>query len=176
MKRRVIGTGVLIVLFLAVAYLLWNCWYFSTEVVAYKHETLQQVWERTEPFMGPYDLDALGLPPPEDLTLDVGEGIVLSGWLFDNELDGDCGVILHHGRGGARVETTMYVPLFWDRGCDLVMFDARHHGESTGEYATYGYYEKEDSLEVLLPLRTIHPSGRSRKPPSQRAGRTRPVL
>jgi dipeptidyl aminopeptidase/acylaminoacyl peptidase len=43
----------------------------------------------------------------------------------------------------------MYVPLFWDRGCDLVMFDARHHGESTGEYATYGYYEKGDSLKVL---------------------------
>jgi pimeloyl-ACP methyl ester carboxylesterase len=149
MKRRVIGTGGLIVLFLAVAYLLWNCWYFSTEVVAYKHETLQQVWERTEPFMGPYDLDALGLPPPEDFSLDLGEGIVLSGWLFENELGGDCGVILHHGRGSARVETTMYVPLFWDRGCDLVMLDMRYHGESTGEYATYGYYEKEDSLKLL---------------------------
>jgi fermentation-respiration switch protein FrsA (DUF1100 family) len=149
MTRRVVGVALLAVAFLAVAYLLWNCWYFSTEVVAFKHETLDAVWQRTEPFMGPYDFDALGLPPPEDFTLDVGEGIVLSGWLFDNELDGDCGVILHHGRGGARIETAMYVPLFWDRGCDLVMFDARHHGESTGGYATYGYYEKGDTLQVL---------------------------
>jgi dipeptidyl aminopeptidase/acylaminoacyl peptidase len=117
--------------------------------LAYPHETLEEVWERTEPFMGPYDLDALGLSEPEDVTIDVGEGIVLSGWLFENELNGDCGVILHHGRGGARLETLMYVPLFWDRGCQLLMFDMRHHGESAGDYSTYGYYEKEDTLKVL---------------------------
>jgi fermentation-respiration switch protein FrsA (DUF1100 family) len=149
MKRKIPAIAVLIIVFLAVAYLLWRCWGFSTEVVAYKHETLQEVWERTEPFMGPYDLDGLGLPEPEDVTIDVGEGIILSGWLFENELNGDCGVILHHGRGGARIETTVYVPLFWDRGCDLLMFDMRHHGESTGEYSTYGYYEKQDTLKVL---------------------------
>jgi len=148
-QRKALVIGLPVIALLAVGYYLWNCWYFSTEVVAYKHSTLQEVWERTEPFLGPYDFDALGLPPPEDFTLDVGEGIVLSGWLFENELNGDCGVILHHGRGGARVDTFVYVPLFWDRGCDVVMFDARHHGQSTGEYATYGYYEKEDSLKVL---------------------------
>jgi len=30
-----------------------------------------------------------------------------------------------------------------------MMFDARHHHESTGEYATYGYHEKKDTLRVL---------------------------
>jgi dipeptidyl aminopeptidase/acylaminoacyl peptidase len=150
MRRKAVGVAFLVVGFLAAAYLLWNCWYFSSEVVAYKHETLEEVWERTEPFMGPYDLDLYSLPQPEEFSLDVGSGIVLSGWLFENELNGDCGVILHHGRGGARWETLMYAPLFWDRGCDLVMFDARHHGDSTGEYATYGYYEKEDTLKILV--------------------------
>jgi fermentation-respiration switch protein FrsA (DUF1100 family) len=149
MKRKVLGIGSLVIVFLAVAYYLWNSWYFSGEIVAYKHETLEEFRGRTESFMGPYDLDLYGLPQPEEFSLDVGSGIVLSGWLFQNELNGDCGVILHHGRGGARLEALMYVPLFWDRGCDLVMFDARHHGESTGGYATYGYYEKEDSLKVL---------------------------
>ena len=149
MKRKVFGIAVLVIVLLAVGYYLWNCWYFSGAIVAYKHSTLEEVRERTEPTMGPYDLEKLGLPQPEDVSLDLGEGIILSGWLFENELNGDCGVILHHGRGGARIETLMYVPLFWDRGCDVMMFDARHHGESTGEYATYGYYEKQDSLEVL---------------------------
>ena len=149
MKPKVVGIAVLVIVSLAVAYYLWNCWYFSGAIVAYKRSTLEEVRERTEPTMGPYDLDKLGLPQPEDVSLDLGEGIVLSGWLFENELNGDCGVILHHGRGGARIETLMYVPLFWDRGCDVMMFDARHHGESTGEYATYGYYEKEDTLAVL---------------------------
>ncbi len=149
MKRKVFGMTVLIIVLLLVGYYLWNCWYFSGAIVAYKHNSLEEVRERTEPVLGPYDLDELGLPQPEDVLLNVGDGIVLSGWFFENELDGGCGVILHHGRGGARVETFMYVPLFWDRGCNLMMFDARHHGDSTGQYATYGYYEKGDTLQVL---------------------------
>jgi dipeptidyl aminopeptidase/acylaminoacyl peptidase len=149
MKRKALVIGVLVIALLAVGYYLWNCWYFSGAIVAYEHSSLEEVRERTEPVLGPYDLGESGLPAPEDVSLDVGDGIVLSGWFFENDLDGDCGVILHHGRGGARVETFMYVPLFWDRGCDVMMFDARHHGQSTGEYATYGYYEKEDTLKVL---------------------------
>jgi dipeptidyl aminopeptidase/acylaminoacyl peptidase len=152
MKRRALVIAVLVIALLAVGYYVWNCWYFAGAIVAYEHSSLEEVRERTEPVLGPYDLDELGLPEAENVSLDVGDGIVLSGWFFENDLDGDCGVILHHGRGGARVETFMYVPLFWDRGCDVVMFDARHHGESTGEYATWGYYEKEDSLKVLAWL------------------------
>jgi dipeptidyl aminopeptidase/acylaminoacyl peptidase len=152
MRRSIAGLGALAVLLLLAGFYLWNCWYFSGAVVAYEHNTLEQVRERTEPVLGPYDLDQLGLPDPEDLSLDVGDGIVLSGWFFENELGGDCGVLLLHGRAGARVETFMYVPLFWDRGCHLVMFDARHHGESTGDYATYGYHEKEDTLQVVAWL------------------------
>jgi pimeloyl-ACP methyl ester carboxylesterase len=149
MKRKVFGITALAIVLLVLAYYLWNCWYFAGAIVAYKHSSLEEVRERTEPVLGPYDLDELGLPEAEDVSLDVGDGIVLSGWFFENDLDGDCGVILHHGRGGARVETFMYVPLFRDRGCDLMMFDARHHGESTGAYATFGYYEKQDTLKVL---------------------------
>jgi dipeptidyl aminopeptidase/acylaminoacyl peptidase len=149
MTRKVFGITVLVMLLLLVAYYLWNCWYFSSAVVAFKHNTLEEVRERMEPTLGPFDLDELGLPEPEDVSLDVGNGIVLSGWFFENELDGDCGVVFLHGRGSVRVETLIYVPLFWDRGCDLMMFDARHHGDSTGQYATYGYHEKGDTLQVL---------------------------
>ncbi len=149
MRRKVLGTAMLVVLLLVAGFYLWNCWYLSGAVVAFKQSTLEEIHERTEPVLGPYDLDELGLPEPEDISLAVGADIVLSGWFFENELDHDCGVVLLHGRGGARVETFMYAPLFWDRGCHLVMFDARHHGESTGEYATFGYYEKEDTLQVV---------------------------
>jgi pimeloyl-ACP methyl ester carboxylesterase len=149
LRRKAFGITALAILLLLVAFYLWNCWYFAGAIVAYEHSSLEEVREGTEPILGPYDLAEIGLPEPEDISLDVGEGIVLSGWFFENELDGDCGVVLHHGRGGARVETFMYVPLFWDRGCDLMMFDARHHGESTGQYATWGYYEKQDTLQVL---------------------------
>jgi dipeptidyl aminopeptidase/acylaminoacyl peptidase len=149
MRRKVLGSAVLVLLLLVAGFYLWNCWYLSGAVVAFKQSTLEEVRDRTEPVLGPYDLDELGLPEPEDISLDVGDDIVLSGWFFENELDRECSVVLLHGRGGARVETFMYVPLFWDRGCHVVMFDARHHGESTGEYATFGYYEKDDTLQVV---------------------------
>jgi fermentation-respiration switch protein FrsA (DUF1100 family) len=149
MRRNIAGLSALALLLLLAAFYLWNCWYFSGAIVAYEHSSLEEVRERTEPVLGPYDLEELGLPVPEDLSLDVCGGILLSGWFFENDQDGACGAVLLHGRAGARVETFMYVPLFWDRGCHLVMFDARHHGESTGEYATYGYYEKEDALRVV---------------------------
>ncbi len=42
-----------------------------------------------------------------------------------------------------------YAPLFWPKGCDLLLYDHRFHGASTGKYGTYGYYEKEDALEAL---------------------------
>jgi hypothetical protein len=137
-----------VVILLLASFYLWNCWYFSGAIVAFKHSTREEVCERICRVLGPYDQDELGLPDPEDISLDLGDGIVLSGWFIENDVGGDCGVVLLHGRGGALCETFMYIPLFWDRGCHVVMFDARHHGDSTGEYATYGYYEKEDALRV----------------------------
>jgi dipeptidyl aminopeptidase/acylaminoacyl peptidase len=149
MKWELLGIIVLVAVLSLVVYYLWNCWYFSGALVGFKHSTLQEVRERTEGRLGPYDLDEYGLPQPEDVLVNVGDGIVLSGWFFENERGGDCGVVLLHGRGGARVETFVYVPLFWARGCHAMMFDARHHGDSTGQYATYGYHEKGDTLQVL---------------------------
>ncbi|NTV90496.1 MAG: hypothetical protein HGA22_09095, partial [Clostridiales bacterium] len=37
----------------------------------------------------------------------------------------------------------------WSRGCDLLFYDHRYHGASTGDYGTYGYYEKQDALAAL---------------------------
>jgi fermentation-respiration switch protein FrsA (DUF1100 family) len=51
-----------------------------------------------------------------------------------------------HGRSGTRYGALKYAPLFWDRGCDLLLFDARYHGESGGDYGTYGFFEKDDVL------------------------------
>ena len=46
-------------------------------------------------------------------------------------------------------DRSKYAPLFWERGCDLLIFDARYHGESTGDYGTYGYYEKLDTSKAI---------------------------
>lgn len=42
-----------------------------------------------------------------------------------------------------------YTPLFWRRKCHLLLPDARYHGESSGEFGTYGYHEKFDLQKAL---------------------------
>ncbi|MCA9936384.1 MAG: alpha/beta fold hydrolase, partial [Anaerolineales bacterium] len=49
------------------------------------------------------------------------------------------------GYTGTRYNMLRYAPLFWPRGCDLLMYDARGHGASDGRYHTFGYYEKGDA-------------------------------
>ena len=49
-----------------------------------------------------------------------------------------------HGFGGARAEVVGASPLFWDRGCDLLMYDSRGHGDSSPSLLTFGVHERED--------------------------------
>ena len=89
-----------------------------------------------------------GLPPPEEIAIEAGD-TTLSGWYFDNPADGDCGVMFMHGFTGTRYEALYWAPLFWERGCDVLTYDHRGHGDSTPGFHTYGYYEKNDALAAL---------------------------
>ena len=84
------------------------------------------------------------LPTPENVTIQNGD-VSLTGFFYDNEKVGECAVILLHGYTGTRYSALQYAPLFWERGCDLLAYDARGHGESSPAFHTYGYYEKQDA-------------------------------
>lgn len=139
--KKVLIIGAAILGILAVVYLA-GSWFFSGIVVAFPTDSLAE--EEAERGL-PADY---GLPAPEEITFQ-GDGEMLAGWYFDNPVDGDCGVILMHGITGSRYGGLKYAPLFWDRGCDLMMYDHRHHGASTGDFGTYGFYEKLDALAAL---------------------------
>lgn len=117
----------------------YGSWFFATVLIARPAQTLSESAAMTN--KTPTDL---GLPNPLDVTISSGD-VTLAGWYFANELDGACGVVLLHGYTSTRYGTLNYAPLFWQRGCDLLLYDARGHGESNGRYHTYGYYEKEDA-------------------------------
>jgi uncharacterized protein len=88
-------------------------------------------------------LSDLALPPPEAVTIDAGD-VTLSGFYYDNDQPGNCAALLLHGYTSTRYGALQYAPLFWERGCDLLAYDARGHGESSDAYHTFGYYEKQD--------------------------------
>jgi hypothetical protein len=141
MLRRslwLLAPAVLIALYGAVTY------YFSSQIVAFSRPTLAEA--RAE-----YGADAVaarGLPAPADVSIPV-EGATLSGWLFEQPGPARCGVVLSHGYRSTRYGVLKYAPLVWTRGCDVLAFDARYHGDSTGAYATFGVREKYDLIAAV---------------------------
>lgn len=79
-------------------------------------------------------------------------GVSLAATFFENERDGNCAAILLHGYTGHRYTVLPYAPIFWQRGCDVLVYDARGHGESDDAFHTYGFYEKEDAASAVAWL------------------------
>ncbi len=82
------------------------------------------------------------------MRIDAGD-VTLAGWYFDNPADAGCGLLFLHGFTGTRYHALNWAPLFWERGCDILAYDHRGHGDSTPAFHTYGFYEKRDALVVL---------------------------
>lgn len=144
MKKRTLWIVLGSILIILIGIYLYASYFFSNQLIARDMRTLAEDIARTD--RGSYA--EYGLPEPQDVSIENGE-ISLEGWYFENEADADCGVLLLHGYGGTRNGVLQYAPLFWERGCDLLAYDARGHGDSSDAYHTYGYYEKEDGKAAL---------------------------
>ena len=57
-------------------------------------------------------------------------------------------MIVSHGVADGKSGLLHCVLPFVKSGFSIVMYDLRHHGESTGDYCTLGYYETEDLLHL----------------------------
>ena len=141
MKHRNLWITLIVIALIAVAYGS-AAWYFSNLIIASDTESLAEAAADGDT---PADF---GLPEPEAITIDTGQ-VTLAGWYFDNPADGDCGLMFLHGFHGTRYHALNWAPIFWDRGCDVLAYDHRGHGDSTPAFHTYGYYEKEDAVAAL---------------------------
>ncbi len=125
-------------------------WMFSDKLTAQQFTPLGEI--------EPADV---GLPAPE-VTIVRGAGVDLAAWYFANPRDAGCAVVMLHGFSGDKSEVLGATPIFWRRGCDIVVYDARGHGESSRALLTYGVHEREDLLRVVewLAARTNLPRSR----------------
>jgi uncharacterized protein len=79
-----------------------------------------------------------------------GAGVELEGWWFHAAPGPVRGTIVYlHGVADNRGSSVGIAARFVPMGFDVVAYDSRAHGESTGEVCTYGYYEKTDLARVL---------------------------
>jgi fermentation-respiration switch protein FrsA (DUF1100 family) len=77
------------------------------------------------------------------VRLTAADGVPLAGWLFARDSGSHGTVLVTHGSGGSRDHATPYAAFLLDAGFEVIVPDARGHGESGG-FGTYGLREADD--------------------------------
>lgn len=80
----------------------------------------------------------------QEVSIQAADGVTLRGWYVHPEDFNGSAVVLLHGITDNREGVAGYAMLFLDRGYAVLLPDARRHGESGGELATYGLKESDD--------------------------------
>jgi uncharacterized protein len=83
----------------------------------------------------------------------AGVGAELTGWTCSATSPSRRGTLIYlHGVADNRASGVGLIARFGARGFDVVAYDSRAHGDSTGEVCTYGFLEKHDLRAVLDTL------------------------
>jgi pimeloyl-ACP methyl ester carboxylesterase len=80
----------------------------------------------------------------EDVSISTTDFITLNAWMIHPRSSNGDAVILLHGLGDNRIGMTGYAQLLLAHGFTVLLPDARGHGASGGELATYGLLERND--------------------------------
>src|SRR5256885_1230616 len=93
-----------------------------------------------------------------DVDTDSEDHASLRAWLLRPQRGNGSIVILLHGLGDNRLGTIGYAQLLLAHGYSVLMPDARAHGESGGDLATFGIVERDDVRRWFEWLeQTSHP-------------------
>jgi hypothetical protein len=88
-----------------------------------------------------------------DVQISAADGAALKGWLVTPQDPNGRAVILFHGVTDTRAGVAGYAQLFLDHQYTVLLPDARAHGESGGDLATYGVREAGDIARWSVWLR-----------------------
>jgi len=79
-----------------------------------------------------------------------GDGVTLRGWLFPAQVRPRVGALVYlHGAADNRASGAWLAERLVRAGWDVIAYDSRAQGESTGDACTYGFREKRDLSRVL---------------------------
>ena len=80
----------------------------------------------------------------QDVSITAADSTVLKAWYVHPQKFNGNSIILLHGITDNREGVAGYAKMFLDHGYAVLLPDARDHGESGGEMATYGIREADD--------------------------------
>jgi pimeloyl-ACP methyl ester carboxylesterase len=89
-----------------------------------------------------------------DVVRFQGDGVALQGWRFGATGVPRGTIIFLHGVADNRSSGIGVAQRFVARGFDVIAYDSRANGESSGDACTYGYYEKRDLSRVIDTVAT----------------------
>jgi len=93
-----------------------------------------------------------------DVTLYTSDSIILKGYRVKSNIDTTyASIILVHGIGSCKEHFTDLAIDLSDRGYETWLFDNRAHGESGGQYTTYGFIEKQDISDIVDEIKEENP-------------------
>jgi len=79
-----------------------------------------------------------------NVSITTPDAVILRAWTIRPQASNGNAVILLHGLGDNRIGMTGYAQLLLSQGFTVLLPDARAHGGSGGQLATYGLLERND--------------------------------
>jgi len=89
----------------------------------------------------------------EDFNVSAPDGVLLRGWIVRPEHPNGSWVLLFHAVADNRMGVIGQSEFLLRAGYSVVMMDARAHGASEGQLATYGWLERNDTKSIIDALR-----------------------
>jgi uncharacterized protein len=88
----------------------------------------------------------------EDFNVRAPDGMLLRGWIARPDHPNGSWVLLFHGVADNRIGVIGQSEFLLRAGYSVVMMDARAHGASEGQIATYGWLERNDTRAIIDAL------------------------
>ncbi len=80
----------------------------------------------------------------DDLWVETEPGLFLRGWRVQASGPARGTVVLLHGNGSCKEAELGLARLFAEHGYQCLLYNSRAHGESGGQFCTFGFYERRD--------------------------------
>jgi uncharacterized protein len=85
----------------------------------------------------------------ETFDLEVDSGIILRGYLIEATKKAKATIVHLHGIGGFKESKIPFAKMLANEGYNVLIYDQRAHGKSSGTYCTFGEYEKRDLSKMI---------------------------